>query len=414
MKDTRLLSILALGISAALLSGCGESTSSNAGPDFGDKPVTPAPDNGNGFNQKALIANLADNVIAPTFAEFRQDAIAQQQAVNAYCQQETALAANNASAENVQTALTTAQNSWTKAIGVWQQAELMQVGPLLANDAQLRNSIYSWPTVSSCGVDFDVMFFKTGTVNGAPYDITKRTANRRGLDALEYLLFNKNLASSCTTAAPSGWDNLTDSEKKIARCNFAVEVAKDIKNSADTVVSSWTAHTALLKKAGESGSGFSSEHEAVNRFSDAMFYLDSTTKDIKLAYPLGIAEKNSCGAEACPQDVESKYAHQSIKHIINNLEAFERLLKGGEGIGFTDYLVNEGDQDTANIMLSDVQKAITSAKAYQTTLAQALENNSEQVTQTHAEVKKVTDKLKTDFINSLALTLPKTSAGDND
>ena len=407
----RLLSILALSISAALITGCGESTSSSEGSGFGENNQS---DNDISFNQQALIANLADNVIAPTFTEFRDDAIAQQQAVTSYCQQQTALSQNAATAADVQAALSTAQNSWTKAIGIWQQAELMQVGPLLENDARLRNNIYSWPTVSSCGVDFDVMFFRTGTVNGGAYDITQRTANRRGLDALEYLLFNDNLASSCSTAAPDSWDNLTDSEKQVARCEFAVEVAVDIRNSAETLVNAWQQHTAQLKQAGEAGSGFASEHEAVNRISDAMFYLDSTTKDGKIALPLGILGDNSCGAQACAEDVESQYAQQSIQHIINNLEGFERLLQGGEGTGFTDYLINVGDQDTADTMLTDLQAALTNARTYQTSLAQTLTDNPEQVTQTHAEVKKVTDKLKTDFINSLALELPRTSAGDND
>ncbi len=407
----RLLSILALSAAAALVSGCGESTSSSQGPGFGDNN---RPDGETDFNRQALIANLADNVIAPTFTEFRDDAVAQQQAVAAYCRQQSAFSQNSASADEVQSALAAARDSWSKAIGVWQQAELMQVGPLLENDARLRNNIYSWPAVSACGVDFDVMFYRSGTVNGGAYDISQRTANRRGLDALEYLLFNQNLAAGCAGAAPDGWDNLTDSEKRLARCEFAVEVAVDIRNSSETLVNAWQRHTARLKQAGVAGSGFASEHEAVNRISDALFYLDSATKDGKLALPLGLLGDNSCGAQTCADDLESQYAQQSIEHIINNLEAFERLLRGAEGTGFTDYLINAGDRDTADTMLNDLRAALTSARAYQATLARTLTDSPEQVTRTHAEVKKVTDKLKTDFINSLALELPKTSAGDND
>ncbi|WP_338324750.1 hypothetical protein [Pseudoalteromonas phenolica] len=36
------------------------------------------------------------------------------------------------------------------------------------------------------------------------------------------------------------------------------------------------------------------------------------------------------------------------------------------------------------------------------------------VEHTHAKVKDITDQFKHDFINKLALELPKTSAGDND
>ena len=77
-------------------------------------------------------------------------------------------------------------------------------------------------------------------------------------------------------------------------------------------------------------------------------------------------------------------------------------------------VVNVGDQDTATTMTTDVEEAITDIQAYQQTLAQTLATNEAQVTQTHSNVKDVTDKLKTDFITSLSLQLPATSAGDND
>jgi hypothetical protein len=47
-------------------------------------------------------------------------------------------------------------------------------------------------------------------------------------------------------------------------------------------------------------------------------------------------------------------------------------------------------------------------------LKQALLNEKDKVELTHAKVKDVTDQLKLDFINKLALELPQSSAGDND
>jgi predicted lipoprotein len=108
------------------------------------------------------------------------------------------------------------------------------------------------------------------------------------------------------------------------------------------------------------------------------------------------------------------YSHHSVVNIENNLLAFQRLLTGEAGIGFINYLIDVGDQDTADSMSTDVQLAIDGVKSYQNSLAEALVNNEAQVTQTHADVKKVTDKLKIDFITSLSLELPATSAGDND
>ena len=213
-------SILSFAIGSALiLSACGESTSTTSGP--GLEP-TPTPDTS--FNQKALLENIADNIITPTFAQFESVSAAQIQAVDTYCKMEAMASQGNATSEQVTALRNEAKTAWRNTMNVWQQAELMKVGPLADNDGLLRNKIYSWPVVSSCSVDFEVVNFRAGEVNGQPYNIANRTPSRRGLAALEYLLFNEQLNHSCTTSTqPDNWDNQTDEYRKVARCEFAVE-----------------------------------------------------------------------------------------------------------------------------------------------------------------------------------------------
>jgi len=261
------------------------------------------------------------------------------------------------------------------------------------------------------------MYLKNDSVNGKPYDITLRAPSRKSLAALDYLLFNNDLADSCEAgASPPGWSSLTEQEQKIARCSFAVEVAADIENNADILISSWLAsdgYAKKLKNAGKEGSSFDSAHEAVNSISDAMLYADSTTKDGKLAIPLGLLA-NSCDASVCPEEVESPYSQNSFNNIVNNLIGFKKLLTGEGTFGFTDYLIDVGDQVIADSMLENTNRAINELSGVEVTLTQALNTDSTPATQTHTNVKAITDQLKTDFINSLALELPATSAGDND
>ncbi|WP_206486293.1 imelysin family protein [Thalassotalea sp. G2M2-11] len=412
IKNVKQKHLITIAITTVLLvSACGESTSSSSGEGYADQqPIE------TGFDEQALIANLVDNVISPTFDRFVDESNEQTQLVDAYCQAEQSFADGLSDASAVAQAKDAAREGWKVAMSTWQQAETMLLGPLLENDNLLRNNIYSWPIVNSCAVDYDVMFFQTGEVNGSPYDITKRTSSRKGLAALEYLLFNDDLATSCESAGPDGWHNQSESYRKIARCQFAVEVALDIHNNANDLVFAWSnvgGYAEQLKTAGSANSVFNSEHEAVNRISDAMFYLDKSTKDGKLAEPLGLLV-NECGTGACVEAVESRYAQQSISHIINNLIGFDRLLTGDNGTGFVDFLINNDASEVADDMTSDVQTAISGAQAYQQSLSTTLIENREQVVQTHTDIKAITDKLKTDFINNLALELPKTSAGDND
>lgn len=412
-----LRAILAASVLATTLSGCGESSSSTAGPDFGSPTVTP-----NDFNEADLLANLADNVVTPTYTQFTGLSEQLTTDISSYCTSEVAFDGQTATADEVSAALTTAQTSWRNTMNQWQQIELMQFAPLLNDDGILRDRIYSWPVVSTCGVDLDVVSFEAGNINGAPFDIALRTPARKGLDALEYLLFNSNLDHSCTgTTFPEGWNGRTEQSRKIARCQFASEVATDINNNAGVLLSEWSGDNgfaSVLKTAGAAGNQFETEHQAVNHISDAMFYIDSITKDGKLATPLGLFA-NVCGAEPCPEAVESPYANNSLNNILNNLLSLQKLYSGNlegnaEGVGFDDFLVDVGDNDTAQAMATAIDEAIASINAYQNSLANALTNSPDQVESSHQEVKDITDIMKADYINSLALELPATSAGDND
>lgn len=396
-------------VASLLLTGCNQETTSTAGDDF-----NPEKDTNTGFNQGALVTNLTDNVISPTYQTFLEQSELQTELVEQYCLAEQN---NSAQPQTISNTKTAAQDQWRNTMNAWQQIELMLLGPLAEQDGLLRNKIYSWPIQNSCAVDYDVIFFDSGTVNGKPYDITLRTPSRKGLGALDYLLFNEDLNHSCDAVdAPSNWDNLTEQEQKVARCQYATEVANDIQNNAQILVEQWLAtdgYANQLKLAGTTDSQFNTEHEAVNRISDAMFYLDSSTKDGKLATPLGIFA-NECGSVACSQAVESKYSQHSLTNILNNVIGFEKLLTGNGGMGFTDYLIDVGDELTANELSANVTKTLESINQINSSLTVALTDMPEQVEQTHTDVKSITDKLKADFITSLALELPATSAGDND
>ncbi|NTS76998.1 imelysin family protein [Catenovulum sp. SM1970] len=409
--------LIATLISTALLAGCGESTSSSKGPNFGggdDGNNPPPPTN---FDEKALIENLVDNVITPV-----QNQLTSQSAV-LVSQVESLCTAYSDGIENT-AQLDLVQAEWRNTMALWQQIEAMQLEPLTVNDSQLRNLVYSWPNqVSSCGVDQDVIHHENGNISGTPYDISRRSVTRRGLDANEYLLFSTNLDHTCSSNSGivEGWNQRPDAERRLARCEYAITVTQDLQANIATYIDAWDGadgYALKIKNADVADNGFESLHDAVNVISDSLFYLDKELKDTKLGAPLGIFA-NSCGGATCPVDVESPYSHNSLLNIENNLVAFKALFSG-EGIdaentlGFDDFLIHEQDQQTADIMLDGVNNALISVKAINGTLAGAVINDNDQVQQTYDDVKQVSDQLKTNFIESLALELPKTSAGDND
>ncbi|MEO2266298.1 imelysin family protein [Pseudoalteromonas pernae] len=406
------------------LTGCGESTSSSQGDGFnngGDQGVVIDPTT---FDEAQLVANLVDNVITPAYNLFYSQAVAQRAAIDAYCALEQQ--SIESSSEAALAAMDDAQTAWLDAMSAWQHIEVMQMGPLLDNNAELRNRIYSWPAISRCGVDQDVVYHQDGVINKdetRPYDITARTATRRGLFALQHVLFNEQYDHHCSVAneALADWNGRTVLDRKVARCEYAVTAADDVIVSAQELLDKWQGETGFavqLKTAGEAGSQFENAHVALNHITDAMFYLTEMVKDKKLAEPIGILP-NTCGTSACPEDVESVDAKSSLANIQANLLAFEALLVGNTYgaeamLGFDDYLDEEQASATKERMLAAIAETKAAIAAIESDLGTALIENEEQVRDVHTKVKSITDELKNDFINELALELPTTSAGDND
>lgn len=146
-----------------------------------------------------------------------------------------------------------------------------------------------------------------------------------------------------------------------------------------------------------------------------MFYVDSITKDAKLAAPIGL-QSNSCETAACVADIESRYSANSINNIKHNLIGLQKLFLAGEeaNAGFDDFLAEVDAKDLADTMKNDIETAIAAADAFTLSLEQAVTTDPESVQQLHQAVKAVTDNLKSVFVTYLALELPQTSAGDAD
>ncbi|MCC2606749.1 imelysin family protein [Planctobacterium marinum] len=358
------------------------------------------------FTQSALIASIVDNIYVPTFELFAQKALTLNTSVSAYCASLPADNNNNRGA---------AQEQWKTTMDTWQMAELMQVGPLFFNNNELRDEVYSWPNNRACFVDQDVVLAEQ-----AGYNIATRNVSRKGLDALEYLLFDEDLDHKCTTPGtePAGWNERSDADRTAARCSFASLVSSDVLSTANDIVTQWTGtngYASVLKDAGNPGSDFSTTLDAINDISDGLFYFTGPVKDGKIAAPVGI-RVNNCGLVPCAQDAESPYSDYSLQNIINNMRALRTLLTGSNesDASFVDFLTDVGDQDTATNIIAQLDEAIALAEQMTGTYSDVLTQTPESVEQLHSEVNDVDDILKGDFIQSLSLQLPSTSAGDND
>ncbi|HEY7773468.1 MAG TPA: imelysin family protein [Marinagarivorans sp.] len=412
--------------------GCGDSetvdkftqaTSSESTSSDGALPPARAPLFKKDYDYRYFLVDLADRVLVPSIASFEQQA----QQFNA------ALASVCASAESatLEADMTSAQPKWADLMARWQQVELQWVGPLVANQNALRNRIYSFETparAEACAIDIAVV-----AAEEPSFDIATRANTARGLGALEYLLFNENLDTACSSAVQQtqNWNALPELEKRQMRCHYAQLAASDIAAQAAELSEAWAI------EGGNYRSRFINPNNAshhLKQLSDALFYIEKETKDAKLGRPLGFYD---CVQRACPKAVESRYAAMNAQHIADNLRAFKTVFNGANAQGFDDVIAHEGYAEIAQEINTNVDAALMLAaqldgQNLQTQSEAILDDASEGLRMAcqaasanpsvdggdfcdlHGLLKKITDQMRTDFVTIVNVDLPKRAQSDND
>lgn len=323
-----------------------------------------------------------------------------------------------------------ARAAWEKAIDLWQQAELMTIGPAAPTAAPggkaLRDPIYAWPLVNRC-------FIEQNTVGKGwedPAFSTNALISVRGLGAVEYLSYYEGTDNACpstaTINATGTWAAMTPDDLGKRKRTYAKVVADDVARQSTALVDAWDPakgnFVGQLSTAGKGSALYARQELALNAVTDALFYLDTETKDLKLAKPLGLPAGDGgveCMTGTCPEKLESPWAKRSKLHIRNNLVGFRKLFTGCgadfSGLGFDDLLEELGAGALAKRMDADVVAAIAAVDAVPfATLDEALAKDSASVRRVYDAIKKITDALKTEFVGVLGLDLPSRVEGDND
>ncbi len=349
----------------------------------------------------ATLASSADGAILPTLTRF----VAAMEALDG------AVVAWQAAPEDAG-AQAGAQAAWADAMAVWQEAELMQVGPagssLTAIGGQdLRDRIYSWPSINPCRVDQETVERDYDEPGFADSELV----NVLGLDAIEHLVYagDGNTCPGQVEINTEGtWDALGEGVAA-HRADYVAVLVDDVQASAEALVAAWEGSFGDDLATGRGA--YASQQEALNALYDGLFYLEKTTKDRKLATPLGIID---CSTGTCPDTVESLPSGTSHRWIVANLTGFRALFDGGDGAGFDDLLADLGHADLAADVLARLDEADAAAAALSMPIDAALTQEPEELQALHDAVKGVADLLKGDVATVLTLEIPAEAAGDND
>lgn len=374
-----------------------------AGAPLGCGPVE-GPDDPEASVARNVLANVGPGVVLPAVERFQERAAALSAAAAVWSGDEAGRAV--------------VQAAWNEAFVAWQAIEVMQVGPAgssltVVGGLDLRDAVYSWPSVSRCKVDQATLeggwdaedFFRTATVD------------LLGLDALETILFSTPGENACLGSVgmnrDGSWDAVGVEGIQAARASQAAALAAEVVAVADQLHAAWSAEgddwSTVLAEAGEEGNPYPSIEAGLDDVFRALFYVELGVKDRKLGEVLGLVD---CEVESCPQNVEAQLANASVAAVAANLEGFEALYLGGEGAGLDDLLVDRGHEDVHEAIVAELARA----QAAVASLTLPLEDAATDAAALAAfeEVKRLTDLVKGDLATVLSLTVPAEAAGDND
>lgn len=381
--------------------GCNGTTTQDTGNPVDDSPIV-----------VQLLGSVGPDIVVPTLERFAVEASALSASLEA-------LEAANQAGEDTAGLRAEAQTQWVETMRVWAELDVMQIGPQgsslsAISGEDIRDEVYSWPTtVNPCRVDqvtadesySEDSFFSSNLVNAY------------GLDALEHLLF-ADQDTPCPSQVPpvsdGAWDALGESGIALNRSSYALALSNHIEDQAADLIETWSADGGnfsghLARTTDDTPYG--SDQEALNAVFDALFFLEKTTKDVKLAKPLG---KLDCEDDICPEDVEGVLSGSALVSIESNILGFSALFHGGDGVGLDDLLVDVGHGDLAEQISSDLDEALESLAGIEGSLEQAIVDDYAQVETFYEELRDVTSALKGDLATVLALQIPSEAAGDND
>lgn len=365
------------------------------------------------LNQNDLFRQLGDGISRQT-AAFAASTVKLGEAIESYC---SSPSANDKAPVRA---------AWKEAMLLWEELELFQVGPIATDEKQLKTAIYGWPQqANTCRIDDESI----KALKNSDYALPINT-NRKGLQGMEYLLFEDKLASSCSanSAITAEWNTLSPDTRAQARCAYLKPLAMELKANANTVAQVWgpEGNNYLTSVIGNADA----EKAALQSLYENLFYLDVEVKNYKLATPAG-HDPMYCPNSPAPCLGKDEFPLSGISReaIQANIRAFTNLIYGFEDAnqkrpgGFAALVREVGDAAVATrseTMTRELSSVFASQNASLSELiAQQKQENCEEsqisiLCQLRKSIKQVSYELKYEYSRLLTLTVPTGPQGDND
>ncbi len=440
MKHNILFAVVSVGVVCGVfLNACTDYTEDIQAPGITNQPSPGGNSNGGSnelppdlqkpnegaFSEEKMLVNIGLNVILRNVDEFYIETRRLKRDISERC---TKLRAGVNDANH----LSRVQEQWKRTMLAYHRVDAAPIGPLSANTSELANSIYSWPFVSYCNVDLEVARSAKGKIS----DADTLAPNRKGLAALEYLLFAPTTETVCAKSVINKeaveWLTKSDLDKQLDRCRVEERFSEDLEKRAKILFAQWDPSQNNYTKKMIDGSEFATPKKAVNALTDSLFSIE-TIKDAKLGQPLGLIKGCGDASGLCPLDTEHILSGLALESIDAQVSVFKDVFygstdPGAKAFGFDDYLLSKGHAavvEEFTVEFNNVSMAINKTQSAgilkdlvaatdKSTCTVDMQSSPQPACQLFMDIRLLTTLLKVDLLTVLALEAPAAFQGDND
>ncbi len=328
------------------------------------------------FDRGAMLTNLADNIIIPSYEDLSDKLDALVTSKNTFVGTPT------------QENLSTLKASWVEAYKSWQYVEMFNIGK--AEEILYHYQMNIYPTNVS---DIE------NNVTSGTYDLTIPNNNDAvGFPAIDYLLYG---------LAETEENILVKYDTDAAAENYKTylsDVIDQMKSLTEEVLSSWKSGYRDTFVSSTENTASSAANKFVNDF---IFYYEKGLRANKIGIPAGVFSTTPL-----PEKVEAFYNKEISKELtVLALEAVKDIFNGnhyngsGSGSGFSSYLSALSKSDLTTMINDQLDIAKDKIQGLDENLYKQVNSDNTKMTESYDALQKVVVLLKVDMLQAFNISV---------
>jgi predicted lipoprotein len=291
------------------------------------------------YERAPILADLAEHVIVPGYAELTTRTATMHDAATAFCGSPSV------------TTLTAARSGWSDALAQFEHTDAYGIGP--ARDLNIAADVGFWP-ISADAIEQNV----AGTEAIDAHYVDALGATSKGMFGIAYLLYGGTTDPAWT--APTDDAVVAGFVASTRRCAYLVALTDHAARSAHTLSEAWSPsggnYAETLATAGPGNPTYGDVNAALIAVLTQMLNAIKTAKNTKLGIPIGHRTMMPS-----PRAVESPFADVNVAAMRENVAGARDVWTcGGDTTRHSfDRLLASRNPDLADMVVGQLDAAVT-------------------------------------------------------